>query len=239
MIIAITGRLQDTHGNCRIAGAGKDEVAKVLAQHGFVSVAFSDVMKRWCRDLFSFTDDQLWGKSETRAEPDQRFPRVVPSFDVGDAFEASRLGIPDPGKVEYLTPRYALQRLGDWGRDCQPDVWANKALDIAKRLLTNSIRYTPQGGVLYGGTNIPEKVAKGIVIPDCRFRNEFERVKEEGGKVLLVERHCEEFPTKMDDSHISERDILEWGNDVFDHVIENVGDLERLRSDTEKLIALL
>ena len=236
-IVAVTGVLADQHGAKRIAGAGKDEVAKIFVDHHYIAVAFADIMKRFCQELFSFTESQLWGPSEQRVSPDKRYPAG------GEYTREVAIGVKIP--VEYLapclTPRFALQTLGDWGRGCQPDIWANYTLQLAKELLEGGYVYSPRSGLEseYGHKDCPQFPYKGVVIPDMRFQNEFRRVKEEGGKVVRVVRYCEEFPTKMDDSHISERDILEWGNDVFDHVIENVGDLERLRSDTEKLIALL
>lgn len=241
MIIAISGLLEDSYGNKRIAGAGKDEAAKALVDHGFVSVAFADVMKRFAVELFGFTAEQCWGASPKRTEPDKRYQRGIRV----ELAPPDALGIHDAKFVESaLTPRYALQKLGDWGRDCYPDIWANKALEIAKELLEDSmskyphVMYTPQEGVVdrveqtsmgeWRRDDEPKKPYKGVVIPDARFQNEFRRVKEEGGTVIRVKRYCTEFPDVMDDSHISERDILEWGDEKFDHVIENVGDVAML-----------
>lgn len=382
MIVAFTGLLEDSHGNRRIAGAGKDEASKVLVEHGFVSVAFADIMKRFAREVFGFTDSQLWGPSEERALPDKRYYRGLKTYTYPDAppgavwiplagkkghaliseedfghviettwflaekegstnyvktsiagrkqmamhtyimgktpegmvidhvngdgldnrrenlrfctqsenrrnqkpradaespfkgvargrhdmgwraaicrdgnqrqlgtFEREELAaaaydaeaMKEFGKFArlnrdmFLTPRYALQTLGDWGRECQPDVWANKALEIAKKLLHGepggdrgmwTYSYTPQRGL----SRQPVEYTKGVVIPDCRFQNEFRRVKEEGGIIIRVKRYVEEFKDQLDDSHISERDILEWGDEKFDHVIENNGTLLELHT---------
>jgi hypothetical protein len=243
IIVAITGLLENSHGKRRIAGAGKDEVAKIFVEKGWVSISFADVMKRWCKELFDFTDDQLWSGSEKRVEPDRRFPR-----ELSDIQEAIVRGVKVPREYLFpdpnLTPRYALQKLGDWGRDCYPDCWADYTLKTAHKALyiytedckIRGHKYDPKVGL---SPVEVETLLMGVVIPDMRFQNEFRRVKEDGGKVIRVKRYCEEFPSVMDDSHISERDILAWGDEVFDHVIENVGDLERLRKDTECLIKLL
>jgi hypothetical protein len=63
-------------GMCGLAGSGKDTAAKfVIADHGFVPMAFADEMKRICKRVYDFTDEQLWGPSEFRNLPDKRYPR--------------------------------------------------------------------------------------------------------------------------------------------------------------------
>jgi hypothetical protein len=63
-------------GLCGPAGSGKDTAADFLVKnHGFVKVAFADPLKRICKDVFAFTDGQLWGPSEKRNAPDKRYPR--------------------------------------------------------------------------------------------------------------------------------------------------------------------
>jgi hypothetical protein len=143
----------------------------------------------------------------------------------------------------YLTSRYALQKLGtEWGRDCYVDTWVSLALQTAKKLLVKPLqcRYTPQDGLCYDtlrfGSVALAGEPKGAVIPDCRFQSEFRRVKEEGGIVLRVKRYVTEFTSKLDDSHVSERDILAWGDEKFDHVIKNNGTVEELHS---KVLAAL
>jgi hypothetical protein len=78
MIIGITGK----------AGAGKDTAADVLVERfNFVKVALADPLKRICKDAFDFSDEQLWGPSEKRNEPDTRYLRprgyVYPATPVG------------------------------------------------------------------------------------------------------------------------------------------------------------
>jgi len=68
MIIGVAG----------LAGSGKDTVADHLVEyHGFVKVALADPLKRICREVFDFSEEQLWGPSEKRNEPDKRYPRPV------------------------------------------------------------------------------------------------------------------------------------------------------------------
>jgi hypothetical protein len=149
-------------GVCGRAGSGKDTVADVLVrEHGFVKVSFADPLKRICREVFDFSDEQLWGSSEKRNVPDRRYQRV-------------------PG---YLTPRYALQRLGtEWGRDCYEEVWVDYALRVAAKLLGPAMadgrryRYHPTLGLVVRGDMDP--LPSGVVIPDVRFPNEVVAIRE-------------------------------------------------------------
>lgn len=94
MLIGLTGR----------AGSGKGEVADVLVkERGFFKLSLAAPLKRFCKDVFGWTDEQLYGPSYERNRPDARWGG--------------------------LTPRHALQTLGtDWGRSMHPDVWIDYAL---------------------------------------------------------------------------------------------------------------
>lgn len=96
-----------------VAGSGKSTATDYLVKHyGFEVVSFADPIKRICRDVFGFSDEQLWGPSAMRNAPDLRYVR-------------------DDG--ELLTPRYALQLLGtDWGRHCHPNIWVDMAMRNAR-----------------------------------------------------------------------------------------------------------
>lgn len=56
------------------AGSGKDTVADYLvSEYGYVKVSLADPIKRFGREVFGFTDTQLWGPSHHRNELDKRF----------------------------------------------------------------------------------------------------------------------------------------------------------------------
>lgn len=191
MIIGIAG----------MAGSGKSTVADhLVAKHGFVSVSLADPIKRFCREVFDFSDEQLWGPSEKRNEPDKRYPRTeqVLNFEKG--------GIPDghpemgplpvlEDKVRYLTPRHALQQLGtEWGRACYENVWVDYALKVAKKILFgqehkthNKLNYDQRLG-LYPWYESAMKPIKGVVIPDVRFKNEVDAILAAGGHVWRIHR---------------------------------------------------
>jgi hypothetical protein len=125
------------------AGSGKDTVANFIAKYsGSVCIAQADPMKRFAKTVFGFTEDQLWGPSESRNAPDPRFDDsetweratrkivdfgqiwicdVLPDLD-GIGVTAARSALHDwftTARRERggqgrppLTPRYVLQTLG-------------------------------------------------------------------------------------------------------------------------------
>ena len=184
-------------GICGRAGSGKDTVADILVRdHGFVKIAIADPLKRVLKDVFHFSDDQLWGPSKLRDAPDPRYPRTVEAraFIARAAVEAGAAIWPtdwlaaietefgEGAVYHFLTPRRAAQRLGtEFGRECYSDVWIDKALSGAVELtaeLSYHNSYTAQGGFWYV-RGVPRP--RGVVISDVRFPNEVAAIRAKGG----------------------------------------------------------
>lgn len=211
-LIGITGK----------AGSGKDTVADILCRnHGFVRVTLADVMKRFCKEIFGFADEQLWGPSEFRNAPDKRFPRKH-SWPQGDVNTYSsemflpcsccglRADAPYSDEPCYLTPRFALQRLGtEWGRDCFEDVWIDYAMRVTDALLIGEKyrrhSYTAQLGSHDRGEGQGPEEIRGVVIPDVRFPNELARVRSENGRIW--HRPGKTSLSTSAAAHLSERSI--------------------------------
>ena len=143
-LIGITGR----------ARSGKDTVADILVRdHGFAKIAFADHLKRCCRDIFGFTDEQLWG-----GERDVVDERMV------------------------FAPRYALQRLGtEFGRSLYPNVWIDPVMRTIESLRSGWYAYTPQRGL--HALEWARAKFRGFVVSDVRFPNEAEAIRREGGAI--------------------------------------------------------
>lgn len=151
MIIALAGR----------AGSGKNTVADML---GGEQISFAEPLKRFCQEVFAFSDAQIWGPSEERNRPDSRYP--LPACDWCSISPAAHLCKKCGGKPRYLTPRHALQTLGtEWGRGCYENVWAELGV---RRALASP--------------------APLVLITDCRFVNEARTVRAASGQVWRIVR---------------------------------------------------
>lgn len=153
------------------SGAGKDTLAdRLVDKFNFLKLSFADPLKRVCKEIYDFSDTQLWGPSEERNKPDLRY------------------AIPGKG---HLSPRVALQMLGtEWGRACYPNTWVDYALRMADRVLHEDCVYTQKDGLQQAGfRRLLMKRPTGIVIPDVRFKNELERIHSKGGTVIRLRRN--------------------------------------------------
>jgi hypothetical protein len=230
------------------AGTGKDTVANILVeQHGFYKIAFADEIKRICQKLFQFTDEQLWGPSELRNKPDRRYRREGPEHPRFEQFpdgsgkcevcrwdtdfkeEVICSGQPhESNESRYLTPRHALQTLGDWGRAQYKNVWVRLVMKETLRL--HKVGLDPGTG----------RWLAGVVIPDCRFKDELDAVWGAEGKLVRVKST---FPTQQLllplAEHVTETEQLEVQDEDFDYVLTNEGDLGSLGEAVGTMMAEL
>lgn len=239
MIVGISGR----------ANSGKDTVANYLVnQYKFTKIALADPLKRFVMEVFDFSEEQLWGSSEKREEPDKRYILKENSEHRPSGVFVEYLGQQtirtclNCGKQEYpylsgeciiyLTPRHAIQTLGtDWGRACGQNVWIDYAMRVCAKLETGSYNYDPKIGVYPDF----EGVRKDVVISDLRFRNELTRIKE-NGVVLRIKRTIADESTKISASHISETEQKEIDDSEFDMVIYNDGTLGDLYENVRQFM---
>jgi hypothetical protein len=210
MIIGISGQ----------AGSGKDTAAQYLIDnHGFVRIGLADKIKRICKDVFDFSDGQLWGPSSSRNTPDDRYKRSECIECGGDPQKTRHCD----GSSVYLTPRYALQKLGtEWGRDCYENIWTEDVLRTAKCLLSEPYtRYDFKKGLYAGPVDRHEfgRRTLGVVIPDVRFKSEMASIKSAGGYLIRMKRGT--GLAGAAGAHPSESEQLEVLDNYFDAVIEN------------------
>ena len=196
------------------AGSGKDTVADFLVKnHRAVKVALADPMKRLARQVFVFSDDQLWGPSSSRNAADQRFATgqayneaaanlrrcgaawiadVMPSASAQRRAEAFRklkswyqeLSLVHLREGRLLTPRYTLQTLGtEWGRNFSKNLWVDYAIRASRQLLGGDYSYSRDGGL----TQAPGATSPDyVVITDGRFANEIVSIKMVGGAAIQI-----------------------------------------------------
>ena len=223
-------------GLCGQAGSGKSTAAQFLVRdHGFVEVALADVLKRACKEFFQFTNEQLWGPSEKRNEPDKRYPRILPD-----------------GHTTWLTPRHALQQLGtEFRRSTYPHIWIEYALRIAKTLLYKDYQrnqeiqrydrvrglYVPQQALGYTGHAEYDRLPAGVVISDCRFREEVGVLRENGSSLWRITRPGNTGLTGEAAQHASETEQKQFSLELFDCCIENGGSMEALSQVVDSSLA--
>lgn len=240
MIIAIAGRTIDAEGRVCSMGSGKSTVAdRLIKEHKFTQIGLADPMRRFCQEVYQFSDAQVWGPSEARNAPDKRYPRENHVFDAN--WKCKCCGAVNPDSKCYLTARYALQTLGtEWSRNCDPLTWPRKLMQTAIRLQEGGVYYTPKKGFEYlyelGQIFTPRA---HTVVCDVRFRNELEYIAANGGYTLLVERPVASLGGALNSSHPSEVDLNSLSPDQFSAHILNDGSLEDLAQKVDEVFLWL
>jgi hypothetical protein len=188
------------------AGSGKDTIADILVRdHGYVKIALADPIKRTLREIYAFTDYQLWGSSSARNAPDPRYPRTetgemfIASYEATHGFKRQamvnemmaftyfeRAVVKEFGlefAKHFLTARHAAQQLGtEFGRACYDDTWIDLGLRTAAELLVGDkyrrVSYDGMRGLI---PRVGPKEVRGVVFSDIRFPNEVRAVRENKG----------------------------------------------------------
>lgn len=232
MLIGISG----------VAGAGKDTCADFLVRkENFVKVSLADPIKRAARDIFAFSEEQLWGPSAMRNASDERYPRYHTMVDVdGFGYRCACCGrcLVDgapPREQCLLTPRYALQQFGtEYGRHCYAPIWIEYTLRVAKKLSEeDGWSYTPAGGPKHEW--VPGR--SHVVVPDVRFKNEVDVFKLSGAKLIRIARPGAGLGGGAG-AHASEIQQQEIPDVAFDAVIVNDGTLEELEEKVVQFVRL-
>jgi len=197
-----------------LAGSGKSTVAKILVNdYNFIEIAFADPIKRAVMNWWDFTEDQLWGSSDLRNLPDERYP-----IDNG-----------------FLIPRSTLTTIGsDIARVLDKDVWVRYGIKTAKRLLEEpySLNYKRTVGIFNEKRKIP---IAGVIISDVRFTNEFIRIKSEEGIIIRVKNDRAGLSGKAA-VHVSETEHQAWPDENFNVLIYNNGTLEELDVKVREMV---
>lgn len=265
MLVGISGLLITEDGTpVGTAGAGKDTFADLLVSiAGYTKVSFADPLKRIARDVYRFTDEQLWGPSAMRNQLDTRYPRhhtwvddpPVKSSDSVSCiccgaqgrnmsvleealFRAPRATTWEKDDPQcYLTPRYVLQLLGtEFGRHCYNDTWVQYAASVSQDLLQNPYaRYNVKRGVYVETTSYLGSATVAVAIPDVRFRNEVEGLRSRGAKLVRIKRVSPGL-ANASGMHPSERESTLIPDSAFDVVIDNNGTIEELAVKVKEFV---
>jgi hypothetical protein len=169
-----------------------------------IQVALADPLKEFAMRVYDFSIVQLWGPSEERNRPDERYPREDGS---------------------YLTPREALQQLGtEWGRKCWPDTWTRLAMERAARFAAaRPIPAKTRGSWLVHQAEL-------VVISDCRFINEAKMLHAAAHEVWRIQRRLDTRSAMY--QHASEAEQVQAADEIAQYLtidLENNGSMSTLR----------
>ncbi len=163
-IVGITGQ----------AGSGKDTVAdRLVEEHGYVKIALADPIKRLGREVFGFTDQQLWGPSEFRNARDERYDYFCSVRPGGAKFvpstQLSRVAAEcDPG---WLAAAQALQACAkEWLDTVLPGADVQSLFDWFSALGNNHARLSPRVMLQHLGTEWGREVADENIWVNCMLR---------------------------------------------------------------------
>lgn len=200
MIIGLTG----------LKGSGKDTVgAYLVKEHGFEHRSFADSLKRSFAALF---DIPMW-EIENWKNDDTVFITVGNKNEPTGSGDWSSKEFPLPNNVwspiREHTFREALQR---YGTESHRDIfgenfWVDQTLPV-------------EG--FYSG--------RSIVVTDCRFQNEAQRIKDIGGHIIKIIRPDTQVQS---DLHVSE---VEQFNIHQDYKITNDSTVEKLYEQVEETL---
>ena len=182
-------------------------------------------------------DPGWWGAAKVLQNYAQEFlDEVLPEGDVQqlfDWFTAFGSGWP------RISPRIMLQHLGtEWGRvAANEDIWIDTLVRNASKVL-QGYPYNKLHGVDVTKQGPPPA---GVVVSDVRFKNELQRIKAVGGKLIRVSRP----ETDTDAStigikgHASEMEQKSFEDNDFNVILRNTGSLEELLANVDTVAGTL
>jgi len=181
-------RLKPLIGICGHAGSGKDTLAEGIAQMDVYFVYhFADPIKAAINVMFGFGPAH-WENRDWKEEP---IPWLGMFMDreYCDKHGIDRAAV---GETMRSSPRSLAQKLGtEFGREMiDKDIW----LKIAQQKFAK----VDQSAQMQGG----RIVGLGMIIPDVRFSNEAQWIRDAGGLLLEVVRPGQDIISE--NSHASE-----------------------------------
>jgi hypothetical protein len=227
MIIGISG----------LAGSGKDTAADFLVQnHGFTKTHFAAPIKEYCGIVFQFTHAQLWGPSSNRNAEDLLYRHPAP----WGAAEDRLMSTAEDWLIYIgLDPAVSKDPLIDWFKD------------LRRRSLLSGAAFSPRVALQTLGTEFGRAQKDDIwvafavrdarnnkVIPDVRFRNEMDGIRNAGGHLIRMKRGTGLSGDQA--VHQSETEQLGVEDSYFSAVIQNNDiTLRKLEEEITKVFNLL
>lgn len=185
-------------GIAGVAGSGKGTAANVVHEtlgSDVVEWAFADPIKGFCGAIFNWGFERLYGSTEHRNAPDDRYPAA--------AYQRN-------GHWERASNEYTLKRV-EFAMDLA--TWSHRSVHVCLQTLdewwfglwTSAVVLTPRRALQTLGTEmgrtlnpdiwvsvVRSRIAEGgdrvVVVPDVRFNNEFKFFANDGHELWHLER---------------------------------------------------
>jgi Deoxynucleotide monophosphate kinase len=198
---------------CGKANSGKSSTAKLIAAAiceetaEYKVIAFADPMKRAVMTMYPWADPKcLYGPSKLRNTP------IPNTFD--------KNGNP-------LTYRQLLIDIGTAARDNDLDHWV--------KVFDHNIAQLDECSTRNPGPTITRYVKrKLLIVPDLRFRNEFDYLRQKGFFIIKLLRTTDvviDSPTETNQDSIAPTE--------FDYVLDNNGTLDDLKTEVKQIVKLI
>lgn len=202
-LIALTGR----------AGAGKDSVAATLVRHrNYRTIAFADALREEIAAAWRIDARMLMDP----ATKEWDIPALALGMCGEPEFVKWRVHAFDDDLTDPCSPRWVMQRWGDWQRRSNPDHYA----DIVVAWLRRQV-----------GTGWTR-----LLVTDVRFANELARLRDTSDRFRLVRIHRPDGRPQPARAHASETELA---NVDADYDLLNTGSLEDLVSATLRMEGVL
>lgn len=188
------------------ANSGKDACCNYISKkYGYVKIAFADKIKRMLMHLYNFSYEQLWGDSDERGKIDPRYDKIVREF---------------------------IQSFGDIGRNLYSNTWVDYTVKIINQINNNyNFNYVNYHGISFDGESGP----KPVIVPDGRYLNELEAIRNLNGIIIRIIRPNSKISGNVG-NHSSEIDQDFIPDSYFDELIINDGTLEDLYSKIDAIL---
>lgn len=253
------------------AGSGKDTAAEYLIKkHKFYAMALADPIKIYLQWMFGWEANKLFGPSELRNAEDPlyeffRCPKcgeqsskaLLYSFEELEKAVRHNTPIRCPNYgcqhetpaahwQANLSPRYALQSLGDWARALHKDAYINFLLHrisvVKWRIGLDPLWHAFDVSVRRQRNlrmHLETEAADNILITDIRFKNELACLKNSGIKVYRLYRNTQGATnvTSGIPEHASEKEQQTIKDADVDGVIYNTEGLKELYRRLDNIIA--
>jgi len=182
--------------------------------HPYVKLySFADTLKKFCVEVLGVSREAIYGTNEQKNSLTHLLWENMPGVVCVKTYE--NVGAIEANELLYhkpgpMTGREVMQYFGtNVVRKMYGPAWAKETLS----------RVNKEGTVL-------------AVITDCRFMDEVQEIQKYGGKVVKLSRNP--YP----DSHISEIQLDEQSEDIFDAVINNEYGIEAQNDSVKGLLEM-